>query len=337
MKKCMNKVLIAIIIVFCALPVFAQEKYVLKLATLAPEGTTWMNTMEEMNDQIKEQSNGRLRIQFYPGGVMGDELDVIRKMRFNQVHAGGFSGVGLGKVVPDVRVLDLPYLFHSYEEVDYVHQKLLDHFKKAYADQGYILAGWAEAGFVYLFSQTPACDREAFSHVKLWAWQDDPLAKAAFDGMGIPTIPLPITDVMTSLQVGMVDSFYSPPLAALALQWYTRVKYMCTFPITHATGAVLINKKFYDKLPDDLKKILDDNFSQYLKILISRTREDNAKSKETLKKNGITLLDASDQEVKELVVESNKVWNNLAGTLYSRELLDQVLSLINEVRDDSKK
>ncbi|MDX9703521.1 MAG: TRAP transporter substrate-binding protein DctP [Candidatus Auribacterota bacterium] len=335
MKIFKNAVAVALVLC-CIRYACGEEKFVLKLATLAPEGTTWMNTMEEMNEQIKKQSNGRLRIQFYPGGVMGDELDVIRKMRFNQVHAAGFSGVGLGKVLPDVRVLDLPYLFYSYEEVDYVHQKLLDHFKRAYDKEGYILAGWAEAGFVYMFSQSSACDRESFRKVKLWAWQDDPLAKAAFDGMGISTIPLPITDVMTSLQVGMVDSFYSPPLATIALQWYTRVKYMCTFPITHATGAVLINKKYYEKLPDDLKKILDDNFSTYLQTLIVRTRDDNEKSKETLRKNGIVMLEAADKEVEELAVESGKVWYNLAGKIYSRELLDQVLALINEVRNDKK-
>lgn len=331
-----NIFLSMLMVILCAFNATAQEKYVLKLATIAPEGTTWMNTMEEMNEQIKQESNGRLRIQFYPGGIMGDELDVLRKMRYNQVHAAGFSGVGLGQVVGDVRILDLPYLFHTYGEVDHVHGAMLDYFKQRYEQEGYILAGWAEAGFVYLFSQSPACDREAFKSVKLWAWQDDPLAKAAFDGMGIPTIPLPITDVMTSLQVGMIDSFYSPPLGALALQWYTKVKYMCTFPITHATGAVLINKKFYDKLPPDLQPILMKNFETYLRLLITRTREDNEKSLATLQKNGIQMLDTPQGEVDQLVVESQKVWKNLAGTMYSQELLDRVLGLIDEIRNEKE-
>ena len=180
-------------------------------------------------------------------------------MRINQVHGGGFSGVGLGKILPSVRVLDLPYLFSTYEEVDYVHDKMFDTFAKEYNAKGYVLLGWAEAGFVHLFSQMEAKNKEELKKLKLWAWQDDPIAKAAFEGIGLSTIPLPVTDVLTSLQVGMIDSVYSPPLGALAFQWYTRVNYMYSTPITHASGAVLVNKKFFNSLPDDLNRFLGIN------------------------------------------------------------------------------
>ncbi|MCD6459396.1 TRAP transporter substrate-binding protein DctP [bacterium] len=332
----MSKFLAAALICLFASCVSAKDKYVLKFATIAPEGTTWMNTLEEMNKEIIAESNGRLKLRIYPGGIMGDELDVLRKMRINQIHGGGFTGVGLGKILPCVRVLDLPYLFNTNNEVDYVDNKMFDFFLKQYDAKGYVLLGWAEAGFVYLFSQFEAKTKDDLKKLKLWAWQDDPIAKAVFEGIGLCTIPLPVTDVLTSLQVGMIDAVYSPPLGALALQWYTRVDYMYSPPITHASGGVLVSKKFVNSLPDDLKKILKDKFKKYLRILNSRSRQDNEKAKEILKKNGIKIISLPDADLEKIKIDAKKVWNNLAGRQYSKELLDTVKNLLKESADAQK-
>ncbi len=308
------------------------KDYVLKFATIAPEGTTWMNIMNEMNDDIKETSGGRLKLRFYPGGVMGDEVDVLRKMRINQIHGAGFSGVGLGEIVPDVRVLDLPFLFRNYNEVDYVHNRLLDKFSADYNKKGYILMGWSEVGFVNLFSKSEIKNMPDLKQVKLWAWQSDPIAKSVFSLMKISTIPLAVTDVLTSLQVGIIDTVYAPPLGALALQWYTRVKHMCSFPLTHSSGAVLVSKKFYDKLPPDLQVILKEKFDQYLSRLIVEGRKDNLSAVDTLKKNGIKVTQLSDDEKKNMMAESATVSKDLAGKLYSEKIYNDVLNLIESAR-----
>lgn len=306
----------------------AKDQYVLKFATIAPEGSTWMNTMEEMNQEIQKLSEGRLKIRFYPGAIMGDELDVLRKMRINQLHGGGFSGVGMGEIVPDVRVLDLPFIFADSKEVEFVLSKMYDRFATDFRTKGYELMGWAEVGFVRVFSRRPVKSFEDLRKVKMWVWQDDPVASSIFKGMGISTVPLAIPDVMTSLQVGIIDTFYSPPLGAIALQWYTKVQYMMSFPITHSTGSVLISKNYYDKLPPDLQKILRDQFAKYLKILNDRTAKDNEDAVETLKKSKIEIVTPSQESLKEFVSVSEKARTDLAGKIYSAQALEELNSLI---------
>ena len=325
--------LLFILISFFSVTANAKD-YVLKFATIAPEGTTWMNIMNEMNDDIKETSNGRLKLRFYPGGIMGDEVDVLRKMRINQIHGAGFSGVGMGEIVPNVRVLDLPFLFRDYNEVDYVHNQLLDKFSADFDKKGYVLMGWSEVGFVNLFSKSEIKDMAGLRQVKLWAWQSDPIAKSVFSLMKISTIPLAVTDVLTSLQVGIIDTVYSPPLGALALQWYTRVKHMCSFPLTHSSGSVLVSKRFYDKLPTDLQLILKEKFEQYLARLIVEGRKDNLSAVDTLKKNGIKVTQLSDDEKKNMMAESATVSKDLAGKLYSEKIYNDVLNLIESARKE---
>ncbi len=317
-------------------PVFlveSKDQYVLKFATIAPEGTTWMKTMEEMNQEIQKLSSGRLKIRFYPGSIMGDEIDVLRKMRINQIHGGGFSGVGMGEIVPDVRALDLPFIFKNTKEVESTLAKLHDRFANDFRAKGFEFMGWAEVGFVNVFSKSPVKSIEDLRKTKMWVWQDDPVASSIFQGLGIPTIPLAMPDVMTSLQVGIIDTFYSPPLGAIALQWYTKVKYMMSFPITHSTGSVLVSKNFYDKLPPDLQEILKSQFAKYLSILNQRTRKDSQDAIETLKKNQIEIVTSSEAEMKQFEDASVKVRNDLAGKIYSKEILNELISVIKSVNE----
>ena len=339
MKK--NKIWIyafCILMLLWAIPCGAKDKkYTLKFATLAPEGTTWMTAMHELDKEVRELSNGRLKFRFYSGGVMGDELDVLRKMRINQLHGAGFSGQGLGEIVPEIRVLDLPYLFQDYVQVDYVHSQLYDLFEKKFIQKGYVLMGWAEVGFVNLFSKTKITHLNDLRNVKLWSWQGDPIAQATFTSMGLTTIPLPVTDVLTSLQVGMIDSVYSPPLGALALQWFTRVNYMIEEPLTHASGSILVTKKFYDKLPPDLQKLLKEQFTKHLKTLVKKTRQDNEKSVQTLKKNGIIVTKITEYtELSEFSEACKKGRATLINKQYSEELLNNVMSLVANAHKESR-
>ncbi|MCB1196307.1 TRAP transporter substrate-binding protein DctP [bacterium] len=335
MKKCLITNLVFALVIGILPASYAKEAYILKFATLAPEGTSWMNTMRELGAEVEKESQGRIKFRFYPGGVMGDELDVLRKMRINQINGAGFSGQGLGEIVPEVRVMDIPYLFEDYRQVDYVHNELFDYFAQKFSEKGYELMGWSEVGFVYIFSKTPIEKLDDIKNVKLWSWQGDPIAKEAFTSMGLTTIPLPVTDVLTSLQVGMIDSVYSPPIGAIALQWFTRVNYMVSLPITHASGAVLISKKFYDGLPPDLQELLKQKFNKHLVSLVKQSREDNKLSVETLKKNGITITEITDpNRIKEFSDACKNSWHSLINKQFSKELLDKILSLIEKANEE---
>lgn len=302
----------------------------IKLSILAPEGSTWMNIMHEFNKELSEKTKGQVKFKIYAGGVSGDELDVIRKIRIGQVHAGGFTGVGLGQVVPSIRVMELPFIFKNYKEVDKVTSALTSYFEQEFEKKGFIFLGWAEAGFVNVFSTSAIRTQNDLRKVKMWAWEGDPLVKALAQGYKIVPVPLSITDVLTSLQTKLIDSFYAPPLAAIALQWFTKVKFMTRPELANATGGMILSKKIFDKLSSENQKILKEVTQKYSKKIIKATREDNEKSYDVLKKNGIQFVDIAKKDLDEMTKTAIKVRESLIGKLYSKELLDRVMKLIQK-------
>jgi len=270
---------------------FADPEYVLKFATLAPSGTTWMNLLEEWGEQVKLKSKGRLVFKFYPGGVQGDEPDVLKKMRFNQLQGGAFTGYGIGRIYSPARVLELPFLFRNTEEIDHVRHAFMPEFRKGFHDNGYELLGWMEVGFIHMFSKHPIRTMEDLRSQRVWLWQGDPLGQAFFKASGISPVPLSIIDVYTSLSTGLVDTVYAPPLGAIALQWFTKTKYVSNVPLTNGMGGLIVTRRFFEKLPDDLQAILRETGTEAGEKLVAATRVDNAKSIDILKLRGLEFLE----------------------------------------------
>jgi TRAP-type C4-dicarboxylate transport system substrate-binding protein len=319
-----------------SLTAFSQQ-YLIKFATLAPDGSTWMNVMKEYDDAVRKESGGRLGFKIYSSGKAGDEKDVLRKIRLGQFHSAGFTGVGLGEIAPKVRILDSPFLFESYDEVDEVYRTFDKEFTEAFEENGFVLLGWAEVGFVYIFSKTPIFDANDVKKNKMWIWEGDPIAEAAFKSLNVSPIPLPITDVLTSLQTGLVNAVYTSPLAAIALQWFTRVKYMLDVPLADAAGAVVISKKKFDELPVDLQETLLRNGRKYMEKLTRSSREDNQKSIEALKKNGLEILvPPQEEKIREYRETGLRARRMLVGKLYTEEFLTRVEKAVLDFRTHHK-
>jgi len=310
----------------------AAQEYTIKFATIAPEGTTWMNVMKEYDAAIRKESGGRLGFKIYAGGVQGDEKSILRKIRVGQLHSGGFTGVGLGEIAPKVRILDSPFLVRNEEEVDMLYRDFGKEFEKSLEDGGYVLLGWAEVGFVHVFTSTPIKKSDDLRGIKMWTWEGDPIAETAFRTLGINPIPLSVIDVMTSLQTGLIDAFYTTPYAAIALQWYARVKYMVDVPLADAAGAVLISKKFYDPMPKDLQDILVRNGRLYISKLTQLSRKENAEAIKELNKRGIVTLAANEKDLLEYVEAGIRSRRALAGKLYTEEFLNRIEKSIADFR-----
>lgn len=327
----MYKIFTLAILIVTANLIFAQTK--IRFATVAPDGSTWMKVMREYAKAVKDATNNEVTFKIYPGQVAGDEKDVLRKIRIGQLDSGGFTGVGLGEIVPEVRILDSPFLFKTHEEVDYVTSRLFDYFSKKFEEKGFILLGWAEVGFVYVFTREPINSLEDMSGVKMWMWEGDPVAEAIFRAFGISPIPLSITDVMTSLQTNLINGVYVSPLACVAVQWYTKVKYMLDLPLADSNGAVLISKKKFNRLNDSEKKILRELSRKYFGELTRISREDNEKSLALLKETGIVFTEISDKNKIDGFVKSGKRarWD-LVDKMYDEAFLKKVESLVEEVR-----
>ncbi len=314
---------------------FAQQ-YTIKFATVAPEGSTWMKVMREYDAAVRKESNGRLGFRIYGANIQGDEKTVLRKIRVGQLQAGGFTGVGMGEIAPKVRILDSPFLARTYAEIDFLYETFDREFQQAFEEGGYVLLGWAEVGFVHVFTNTLIQKPEDLRKIKIWSWEGDPVAEAAFDALGINPIPLSITDVLTSLQTGLVDAFYTSPLAAVALQWFTRVKYIVEVPLADACGAVLISKKYYDQLPEDLREILLRNGKTYMSKLTRLSRDENRNALEVLKKHGLQMIEVKEQDLTEYIRAGARARRVLAGRLYSEEFLNRVEKSLTEFRNNHR-
>jgi TRAP-type C4-dicarboxylate transport system substrate-binding protein len=315
----------------------AQKIHTIKVATVAPEGSSWMRQFREFEKNIDILTNHQLKFRIYANGVQGGEKDVLRKMQLGQIDVGTFTGVGLGEIVPEVRIFDLPFLFRNSAEVDYVCNALLDEFQAKFMEKGFYLAGWAEVGFVYLFTNSPVTRLSDFKSVKMWLWKGDPLAKATFDEMHIAAIPLDITDVHTSLQTGLIDGVYISPYAGLALQWHTKTKYMLNYPLTNSIGAILITSRKLNSMPADLQKILIEKTKENTRQIVLAGRRDNLESIQVLQENGMLLTNLRSDAEQEFIAAGVRTQNKLAGELYSRELLDRVLALLKEYRAKNAK
>lgn len=307
-----------------AFSVTLSQQYTIKFATIAPKGSTPMNVMEEYDAAVRKESGGRIGFKIYPGNIQGDEKQVLRKIKAGLLQSGGFTGVGMGEIAPEVRVLDSPFLVRTYAEADFMYKAFNDEFSKAFEDGGYVLLGWAEVGFVHVFTNTPIRKPDDLKGIKMWTWEGDPIAETAFRVQGINPIPLSFDQVLTSLQTGLINAVYSTPYMSIALQWYTKVKYVVDVPLADAAGAVLISKKYYDALPKDLQEILLRNGRIYMAKLTELNREDNKRSIEELKKRGITITTATEDEIRQYVEVGAKARRQLVGRLYTEEFLNRV-------------
>jgi TRAP-type C4-dicarboxylate transport system substrate-binding protein len=312
----------------------SKKQYLIKFATVAPEGSTWMKYMRGLDRALRAKSDGQIGFRLYAGGIAGDELDVLRKIRIGQLHASALSGVGMAPILPMVRVLDLPFLFRSYQEIDLVHNELRDFFSEHFRRNGFELLAWAEIGNVHLFSKEPIQRMSDLSKLKIWTWSGDPISKETFSVMGTHPIPLSVTDVITALNTGMIDTVYAPPLGALALQWNAYVKYMMSLPLAHSTGAFLISNNYFNKIPNDLSRILRNELEQTVRGLTRDLRGQSEESISLIKKSGLNILPMpSGSELKEFYSIHNQVAKRLVGRVYPKSLLDQVYEILKRGRE----
>ena len=329
----------ALAVLFAPLAASAETapKTQIKFATLAPDGSTWMKVMRAIDEEVRAETGNRVGFKFYPGGVQGDEKDVLRKIRNGQLHGGGFTGYGLGSVASEFRVIELPFMFKNLDEVDYVRSDLDSFIADAFKQKGFVFLGWGDVGFVYLFSNSPITTPEELRRAKMWTWSGDQLAEIFFKAFNVSPIPLALPDVLTSLQMGVVDAVYSPPLPCVALQWFTRVKYMTDVPISYGFGALLVSEKALQGVdPADLDT-LERVCRAQTKILVERTRRENIEAEKSIKGEGVKLLEVPDSVDAEFFATGRDAWKNGVGRLYPEELLERVTKLIDDYRANPKR
>lgn len=290
-QKALHLLIASALLLSCQAAI-AQQVYTLKFATLMPTGTAWSKLMDNWVKEIEDKSKGRIKVKMYSGGVMGDEPDVLRKMRKGQLHGGLFTGYGIGRIYSPARVLEMPFLFKSVEESDHVREQIMPDIEAGFRKNGFELLGWPEVGFIHFFSTRRITSIDDIRDLRIWLWQGDPLGEAFFKAADIDPIPLSIMDVYTQLSAkhGSIDTVYTSTFGAIALQWYSKLKYATHIPLTNAIGGVIISNRFYNKLPADLQQLLKTTGKKMGDDIRLNAREENRKSVSLLEKNGIEFM-----------------------------------------------
>ena len=334
MRMMSCKRLLVLLLATLSMGAAQAAEYTLKFATLAPPGSTWMNLLEDWGETVEARSNGRLEFKFYPGGVQGDEPDVLRKIRYRQLDGAALTGYGIGNIYSPARVLEFPFLFEGYDEIDHVRAQLMPQFEEGFRDNGYELLGWMEVGFVYFFSKNRIDTFDDLKQQRIWLWQGDPLGQAMFAASDLAPVPLSITDVFTSLSTGLIDTVYCTPLASIALQWHTKLKYVTQVPMANGIGALVVSSRFFDKLPPDLQQILRDTGAEASEALITATRQDNATSIEVLKEEGLKFVMPPESLDREAMVDMrDQAAARLTGDSYiPKPLFERTRKLLMEYR-----
>jgi TRAP-type transport system periplasmic protein len=314
----------------------AEKSVIIKLATLAPEGSSWMKTLHALNKEVMEKTNNRVQFKMYSGGVMGDEDDVLRKMKIGQIQAAVLSSGTLAQLYKEFDVLQIPFLFQTYGEVDFVLAKMDSFFRKGLEDNGYVLLGWSEAGFSYIMSTAPMAGVADIRRAKVWSWGGSPMTKAIFDEAKVTAIPLSIPDVLVGLQTGLVDVVYAPPTVAIALQWFTKVKCLTDVPLAYATGAVVMKRDVFKSLPPDAQNILLDSSRRLLGQLKEVTRNENRDAIKVMTKQGVKIVTPPKENVEEFKKLSSQAMRRVRGQAFSAKASDEVVAAVENYRKGVK-
>ena len=321
---------VAVLVVL--LPVLASAT-TLKISTLYPEGTTVVNELKAASDRIEEETAGRVKLKVYPGGVMGDDKAVQRKIKIGQLHGALTQAGAFAQFYKDSQILNVPLAFRSYEEVDFVRAQLDDEIQAGFKENGWTTFGAVDGGFAYVISDDPVASVDELQSQKLWLPANDPASAMGARVFGLSPIMLNIGTVMTSLQTGAIDAFAAPPVAALTLQWYSQVDYVTNVPLLYTYGVLAISNKHFGRLSADDKaavsRILETTFEEMDKA----SREENKAAFDAVQQQGLAIVDPTDEQMAEWRSYASKATAELvdAGEV-SQAMLDRLNALLAEYR-----
>ncbi|MEW5735094.1 MAG: TRAP transporter substrate-binding protein DctP [Thermodesulfobacteriota bacterium] len=325
-----------------ALPLFAahagEARHVFKMATLAPKGIGWSKAWEEiLAPAILKATEGGVSFKTYYGGIMGDEEDYIKKMRIGQLQAASVTAQVAPLICPPFTVLELPFLFENYDEVDYVRERLYPLFDKYFADKGFALIYWFDQDFDQIYSVNHRLDTlEDFTRARFLTWYG-PVEEATFLAMGVDPIPINGPEVPAALRQGVVDSVIAPSIWVVGTQTYSILRFVNTAKIRYAPGVNIWSLDAWKGLPEASRQKVLTTRGSALREFITVTRDANQRGLEALLKYGVKPAHMAPEQLAIMKDKTHKVWSELSGKLYPPELLDRVTALLREFRQKAAK
>lgn len=318
---------LALALSLCGAVAHADEK--IKLGTLAPNGSTWHTLLKEMGQKWSEVSGGKVKLIIYPGGVVGNEGDMVKKTRIGQLQAAALTTIGLHEISPESQAIDVPMMIDSFDTLDYVMEKMAPKLEKGLEAKGYVVIGWSEVGFVRFFSTKRYDTMTDFTtKAKVFGWEGDPGSIEAWRAGGFKPVVMSSTDIVPSLQTGLIDTVAMAPLYAFTARIFEKAKYMLDIKWAILTGATVVKKDVWEKIPADLRpKLLEISHEYARKIAVEVRRMDDDALKQ-MKTQGLELVPPKDLKTFEKAAMAT--WSVIRGKVVPAETFDEVKKLVDE-------
>lgn len=329
----MKRVFLALTVTACLLamagPAAAQQ---IKIATIAPEGTPWHDMLLDLNARWKKVSGGTVSLRIYANGTQGDESDTIRKMRIGQLQAAVLTSVGMETIAVEANALSIPFLFETWEEVDYVRDKITPRLKKAMEDHGFVVLNFGDAGWVHFFTVRPAARPADLQKQVLFTWGNNPATEEMYKGAGFKVMPLAATEILQSLQTGKIEAFPAPPIAALASQWFGAAKNMTDVKFAPVVGGTIISKAAWEKIDPGLRQKLVKEAEDVGLLYRPKIRKMEAEAIAAMQKHGLKVVSVPPDAKREWQQTAERAWPKVRGGYLRAQDFDEVLGLVKEFR-----
>jgi TRAP-type transport system periplasmic protein len=321
---------LCVLFAFLAFSSAAHAQAPLKLATLVPEGSVWDKNLKQMGEEWKQATDGRVAVTVFAGGSQGDESTVLRKMRLDALQAAAFTAVGLGMIDSAFNVFDIPFFFDSYEELNYITEKLTPVLRKRIEPKGFILLNWGHGGWTQVFTKKPVQTVDDLKKVKLYTSAGNDRMVQWFKANGFEPRAMAMTDILTGLTTGMIEGLPTTPLAAMLFQWYRQTPYMLELGLAPIVGAGVITKKAWNAIPEaDHAKMLVAAAAVEKRLQVDVPKLD-ANAIATMTKSGLTVTKATGPEWRAQL-------DGLANTMRGEMVPQDIFDLATKARDEFRK
>ena len=316
---------------------WAHAQITVKMATLVPDGSSWHLVLKEAADRWKKVSNGRVIVNIYPGGVAGDDPDVVRKMKLGTLHAGVLTAVGVAEIDKSVYALGIPMMYTSYEEVYSVLEKMRPTLESGIEKLGFVVLNWVDGGWVHYFSQQPVATPDELKKLKLFTWASDTDTIEIMKAIGFNPVPLPSTEIATALQTGLVNAVPVPPQIAVITQYYNYAKYMTDLKWDLLLGATVIDKRVWQRIPADLHGPFLEIMGEAGKKLRDEIRRGGERDVEAMKKRGLNVVPVGPQAREAWVKVAESVYPRIRGRIVPAHAFDEAVRHRDEYRKHGAK
>ena len=326
-----------LLLLVVTIPLQAQgQRIVINMGTLAPEGTAWHDALLQMRQDWNRISRGQVILRIFPSGVQGDENTMIRKMRIGQLQAVAVSGNGLSRIEPAISCLQIPLMLDSYEELDYVRDRLAPQLERMIEQKGFKILNWADAGWVRFFTKRPASTLDDIRGMKLLTSAGDPETEELYKDFGFQVVPLPYTEVLTALQTGLIEAVQGPPLYAMVEQWFGLATHMTEVKWAPLVGATVISNRAWEGIPANMRPQLLEAARSAGRRLLPEIRQLNEDAIPAMTKRGLNVVRPDSAALASWFAEAKDAYPKLRGRYVSADLFDEVERLLNEFRSQQQ-